>query len=153
MGRGTSRSVGPWISYSIDIRDLLERQDKKNSPLKLCCQIAAQKKVSHTPKVNTKRFMSSFVNWLTFKNELAPCNCIRFLLIIVSIWSITYHFLLCLHKGVSKNSFCFSFSIIYSFLLIDLSPKQWPTWKPKLLWSLFTIYVSCCSSFFPVLLL
>ena len=79
--------------------------------------------------------------------RVVPTYCCL-LLIIVSIWSITYHFLLRLHKGESKTSLCFSFSIIYSFLLIDLNPKQWPTRKPKLLWSLFTIYVSCCSSFF-----
>ena len=72
------------------------------------------------------------------------------LLIIVSMWSITYHFLLSLPKWVGKTSHCLSFSIIYGFLLIDLNPKQWSTRKLKLLWSLFTIYASC-SSFFPVL--
>ena len=66
------------------------------------------------------------------------------LLIIVSIWSIT-------HQSLSMTSHCFSFSITYSFLLIDLiNPKQWPTRKPKLLWSLFTVYVISCSFYLAI---
>ena len=75
-----------YISHSIDIQDLLEKQDKK-----ICTKVMGleghplynmlpevkntkyelRRKSAVKPKINTKRFMSSFINRLTFKYKLA----------------------------------------------------------------------------------
>ena len=74
-----------WQAY-IDIHDLLEKQDKKKRTKVLGLEghplydmlpevkntrYQLRRKSALKPKINTKRFMSSFVNRLTFKYELA----------------------------------------------------------------------------------
>ena len=77
-----------YISYSIDIHDLLENKIKiyalnwvmglEGHPLYNILpevqnnRYQLRRKSAVKPKVNTKRFMSSFVNRLIFKYEFAP---------------------------------------------------------------------------------
>ena len=75
-----------YISYSIDIHDLLEKQNNnihtkvmglEGHPLYNMLpevkdtRYQLRRKSAVKPKVNTKRFMSSFVNRLIFKYEFA----------------------------------------------------------------------------------
>jgi len=75
-----------YISYSIDIQDLLEKQNKKIRtkvmgleghplynmlPKVKNTRYQLRRKSAVKPKVNRKHFMRSFVNRLTFKYELA----------------------------------------------------------------------------------